>query len=82
MEKSEIMTIRIIKSAIFYSAFKEATDFDAIRKGYQWIWNKSYRILPEGPDESVWEEPNNRSENLTDKISLLIDNGADEEINQ
>ena len=45
-------------------AFKEATDFDAIRKGYFLgdAGTNPYQILPEGPDESVWEEPNNRSE--------------------
>ena len=45
-------------------AFKEATDFDAIRKGYFLgdAGSNPYQILPEGPDESVWDEPNNRLE--------------------
>lgn len=45
-------------------AFKEATDFDAIKRGYL-LGNHSqnpYRILPKGPDISNWEEPNNREE--------------------
>jgi putative glutathione S-transferase len=44
-------------------AFKEATDFDAIKKGYLLgVDENPYQILPLGPDNSVWEEPNNRTE--------------------
>lgn len=45
-------------------AFREATDFDAIKRGYL-LGNHAenpYRILPLGPDNSVWEQPNNRTE--------------------
>jgi glutathionyl-hydroquinone reductase len=45
-------------------AFKEATDFDAIKRGYL-LGNHAhnpYNILPKGPDLSIWEEPNNRDE--------------------
>ena len=45
-------------------AFQEATDFDAIKRGYL-TGNKAenpFGILPIGPDNSVWEEPNNRDE--------------------
>lgn len=43
-------------------AFKEATDFDSIKKGYH-LGNHAhnpYNILPLGPDISIWEEPHNR----------------------
>lgn len=45
-------------------AFKEATDFDAIKRGYLTGSHATnpYGLLPVGPDNSVWEEPNNRSE--------------------
>ncbi|MCR4926387.1 MAG: glutathione S-transferase C-terminal domain-containing protein [Lachnospiraceae bacterium] len=45
-------------------AFKEATDFDAIKRGYLLgvHGNNPYQILPLGPDNSVWDEPNNRTE--------------------
>lgn len=46
------------------SAFKEATDFDAIKRGYL-LGNHAhnpYGLLPKGPDLSIWEEPNNREE--------------------
>ena len=45
-------------------AFKEATDFDAIKRGYILgdHGHNPYGILPIGPDNSVWNEPNNRSE--------------------
>lgn len=45
-------------------AFKEATDFDAIKRGYL-LGNHAhnpYGLLPKGPDLSIWEEPNNREE--------------------
>lgn len=45
-------------------AFKEATDFDSIKKGYH-LGNHAhnpYNILPLGPDSSIWEEPHNRDE--------------------
>ncbi len=44
------------------TAFKEATDFDAIKRGYLLgATENPNNILPLGPDNSVWEEPNNRS---------------------
>lgn len=44
-------------------AFREATDFDAIKRGYMLGSHSDnpYQILPIGPDNSVWEEPNDRS---------------------
>lgn len=42
-------------------AFKEATKFDAIKRGYLDTDNP-YDIYPAGPDNSLWEEPNNRTE--------------------
>lgn len=47
-------------------AFKEATDFDSIKKGYL-LGNHAhnpYGILPLGPDLSIWDEPHNRKKNL------------------
>ncbi|MBO5153384.1 MAG: glutathione S-transferase C-terminal domain-containing protein [Eubacterium sp.] len=44
-------------------AFKEATDFDAIKRGYLLDPEENpYQILPIGPDNSVWEDANNRTE--------------------
>ena len=45
-------------------AFKESTDFLAIKKGYLLgdIAENPFKILPLGPDNNVWNEPNNRSE--------------------
>lgn len=45
-------------------AFKEATDFDSIKRGYLLgsHADNPYQILPLGPDNTVWEEPNNRTE--------------------
>jgi len=45
-------------------AFKEATDFDSIKKGYL-LGNHAhnpYGILPLGPDLSIWDEPHNRKD--------------------
>jgi len=44
-------------------AFRDATDFDAIKRGY--LLNEEENpnnILPDGPDNSLWLEPNNRAE--------------------
>ena len=44
-------------------AFREATDFDAIKRGYLLgAAENPDHILPDGPDNSVWDEPNNRAE--------------------
>ena len=44
-------------------AFRESTDFDAIKRGYLLDPSENpYQILPIGPDNSVWDEPNNRTE--------------------
>ncbi len=53
-----------VKELYSIPAFKEATDFDAIKRGYL-LGNHAenpYQILPLGPDNSEWEKPNNRSE--------------------
>lgn len=45
-------------------AFHNATDFDAIKRGY-YLGAGSENplgIIPDGPDNSVWDEPNNRAE--------------------
>ena len=43
-------------------AFREATDFDSIKRGYLLGAEENPdQILPDGPDNSVWNEPNNRS---------------------
>lgn len=50
-------------------AFKEATDFDSIKKGYL-LGNHAhnpYGILPLGPDLSIWDEPHNRKEKFEAK---------------
>ena len=44
-------------------AFKESTDFDAIKRGYLLGASENPdNILPDGPDEGVWEEANDRAE--------------------
>ncbi|MBR1691511.1 MAG: glutathione S-transferase C-terminal domain-containing protein [Lachnospiraceae bacterium] len=44
-------------------AFREATDFDAIKRGYLLGAEENpYQILPLGPDNTVWTEPNDRAE--------------------
>jgi putative glutathione S-transferase len=45
-------------------AFREATDFDAIKRGYFLGYPavNPWKIVPDGPDESVWTKPNNRAE--------------------
>ena len=51
------------------SAFKEATDFNSIKKGYL-LGNHAhnpYGILPLGPDLSIWDEPHNRKEKFEAK---------------
>jgi putative glutathione S-transferase len=50
-------------------AFKEATDFNSIKKGYL-LGNHAhnpYGILPLGPDMSIWDEPHNRKEKFEAK---------------
>ncbi len=50
-------------------AFKEATDFDSIKKGYL-LGNHAhnpYGILPLGPDLSIWDEAHNRKEKFEGK---------------
>lgn len=45
-------------------AFKNNTDFDAIKKRFYQVdhtpQNDLTRIIPKGPDLSIWEEPNDR----------------------
>jgi putative glutathione S-transferase len=47
-------------------AFGGTTDFDAIRKRYYFVDHTPFedlpRIIPKGPDLSVWNEPNDRAE--------------------
>jgi putative glutathione S-transferase len=40
--------------------FREATDFEAIKTGYYNL-NSPYGIIPKGPDESIWNESNDRA---------------------
>ena len=50
-------------------AFKEATDFNSIKKGYL-LGNHAhnpYGILPLGPDLSIWDEAHNRKEKFEAK---------------
>ena len=50
-------------------AFKEATDFTSIKKGYL-LGNHAhnpYGILPLGPDLTIWDEPHNRKEKFETK---------------
>lgn len=43
--------------------FKEATDFEAIKREYLLGEEiNPHNILPNGPDNSIWGEPNNRTE--------------------
>ncbi|MBO7515618.1 MAG: hypothetical protein J6T47_08360, partial [Lachnospiraceae bacterium] len=43
-------------------AFRESTDFDAIKRGYLLGASENPDgILPDGPDQSVWDEPNDRA---------------------
>lgn len=51
-------------------AFKEATDFESIKKGYL-LGNHAhnpYNILPLGPDTSIWTEPHNRDEKFGKRL--------------
>lgn len=52
------------------SEFKEATDFDSIKKGYLLgnHGNNPYNILPKGPDVSIWNNPHNREEKFGRKV--------------
>lgn len=44
-------------------AFQTSTDFDAIKRGYLLGAEENPdHILPDGPDQSVWLEPNDRAE--------------------
>lgn len=44
-------------------AFKEATDFEAIKEGYLMGKDENpFEIYPIGPDNKAWEESNNREE--------------------
>ena len=43
-------------------AFRESTDFDAIKKGYLMdAEDNPDQILPDGPDQGAWLEPNDRA---------------------
>lgn len=45
-------------------AFKNNTDFDAMKKRFYYVDHTPFkdfpRLIPKGPDASLWEEPNNR----------------------
>ena len=47
-------------------AFGGNTDFDSMRKRFYYVDHTPYedfpRIVPKGPDMSIWEEPNDRAE--------------------
>ncbi|MGN1023016.1 MAG: glutathione S-transferase C-terminal domain-containing protein [Lachnospiraceae bacterium] len=45
-------------------AIHDATDFDAIKRGYYLgdAASNPWRIVPDGPDQSVWDAPNDRTE--------------------
>lgn len=54
-------------------AFREATDFDAIKRGY-YLGDTAvnpWRIVPDGPDNSVWETPNNRADKFGKTLADL-----------
>jgi putative glutathione S-transferase len=40
--------------------FGDTTDFDAIKRGYHSISDSPYKILPKGPDLSIWNLPHDR----------------------
>ena len=52
------------KELFTFRAFRESTDFDTIKRGYllRVPEENPYNILPLGPDNSVWYQPNDRSE--------------------
>lgn len=47
---------RYAKSLYHIPAFRDTTNFDAIKKGYQLIKDNPYNLLSKGPDERIWDE--------------------------
>lgn len=50
-------------------AFGDNTDFNSMRKRFYYVDHTPYkdfqRIVPKGPDMSIWQEPNNRAEKFS-----------------
>jgi putative glutathione S-transferase len=46
-------------------AFKNNTDFDSMRKRFYYVDHTPFadfhRLVPKGPDDSIWDEPNDRA---------------------
>ena len=61
------------KELFSFRAFRESTDFDTIKRGYllRVPEENPYNILPLGPDNSVWYQPNDRSEKFG-KLTLRL----------
>lgn len=47
---------RYAKSLYRIPAFRDTTNFEAIKKGYQLIKGNPYNLLSKGPDERIWDE--------------------------
>ncbi len=47
-------------------AFGGTTDFDSMRKRFYYVDHTPFedlpRLVPKGPDDSIWLEPNDRAE--------------------
>lgn len=54
-------------------AFREATDWDAIKRGYYLgdTYPNPWRIVPDGPDQSVWDAPNDRAARFGTTLAAL-----------
>ena len=54
--------MELCQGTLFHSGIRESTDFDAIKRGYLMDpEDNPDQILPDGPDESPWLEPNDRA---------------------
>lgn len=53
------------KDLYSHPAFGKNTDFDSMRKRFYYVDHTPFeyfpRIVPKGPDMSIWEEPNDRA---------------------
>ncbi|KRK47280.1 glutathione S-transferase family protein [Secundilactobacillus kimchicus] len=47
---------RYAKTLYRIPAFRDTTNFEAIKKGYQLIKDNPYNILSKGPDQRIWDE--------------------------
>ena len=58
--------LELREGLVLQSSIRGTTDFDSMRKRFYYVDHTPFedlpRLIPKGPDDSIWLEPNDRAE--------------------